>query len=394
MPYDVVNRDEARELAADDPHSFLHVVRAEIDLDPSVDAYDDRVYDRARTNLRSMIDSGWLVRDERPAYYVYRLRMDDRTQTGLVGAAAVDDYLEGRIKKHEHTRPVKENDRIRLIRALGAHPDPVFLTHPGIDGLNREVAAVTATAHDVFFTAPDGIEHTLWVVDDAAACARIEGHYRELPCSYVADGHHRAAAASKAFAELRSGLASPSGEESCHFFLTVHFPAEEVRVFDYNRVVRDLNGLTSNALVQAIGAAGFEVAPGYSAKSPAQRGSFGMYLAGSWYRLTADGIPREDLLGGLDVSVLSGRVLRPILGIQDPRTDSRIDFVGGIRGMEELERRVDSGENAVAFSLYPTDLEDVMRVADAGEVMPPKSTWFEPKLRSGMVVQLVDDEPL
>jgi uncharacterized protein (DUF1015 family) len=394
VPYDVVNTEEARELAADDPYSFLHVIRAEIDLGPDVDPFDDRVYTQGGARFRSMIDQGWLVRDEAPAYYVYRLRMGKHTQTGIVGAAAVDDYLKDRIKKHEYTRPAKERDRVRVIQALGAHPGPVFLTYPGVEALDREIATVVSQDPAVSFAAPDGVEHTLWVLDHIEACRRVEGLFAEIPATYIADGHHRAAAAAQACAGIRDRLADGSGRESCHYFLTVHFPAAEVRVMDYNRVVRDLNNLTVETLVQQIGDAGFDIESDHAGKRPPRRGTFGMYLAGRWYLLAARDIPRKELLGSLDVSLLSGRVLRPLLGIDDPRTDSRIDFVGGIRGMRELERRVDSGESAVAFALYPTSLEELMRVADAGEVMPPKSTWFEPKLRSGMVVQLLDEDLL
>ncbi len=394
VPYDVVNADEARRLAGDDPYSFLHVIRAEIDLDPALDPFDERVHAQAGARFRSMIEQGWLVRDSTPAYYVYRLQMRTHTQTGIVGAAAVDDYPEDRIKKHEHTRPDKEQDRVRVIEALGAHPGPVFMTYPAVEELNQEVAAVVRRDPAVSFAATDGVEHTLWVEDDVEKCRRIEDLFGGIPATYVADGHHRAAAAATACSGVRDKLDSSTGDESCHYFLTVHFPANEVRVLDYNRVVRDLNGHSADALLRQVGEAGFDIEIDHADKRPPRRGTFGMYLAGRWYLLSARDVPQGDLLGGLDISVLAGRVLRPILGIGDPRTDSRIDFVGGIRGMQELERRVDSGESAVAFALYPTSLEDVMRVADAGEVMPPKSTWFEPKLRSGLVVQLLDDDLL
>ena len=314
------------------------------------------------------------MRDPLPAYYVYRLQIRNHTQTGIVGAAAVEDYRKDRIKKHEHTRPDKEQDRVRVIEALGAHPGPVFLAYPGVDELNREVATDAQTDPAVSFTAPDGVKHTLWVVNDVGRCRRIENLFGQIPATYVADGHHRAAAAATACAGVCDTLDSPAGEESCHYFLTVHFPANEVRVLDYNRVVRDLNGHDTEALVRQVAEAGFDIEADHAEKRPPRRGTFSMYLAGRWYLLSARDVPQGDLLGGLDVSVLSGRVLRPILGIEDPRTDRRIDFVGGIRGMQELERRVDSGASAVAFALYPTSLEDVMRVADAGEVMPPKST--------------------
>jgi uncharacterized protein (DUF1015 family) len=394
VPYDVVNADEARRLAGDDPYSFLHVIRAEIDLDPALDPFDERVHAQAGARFRSMIEQGWLVRDSTPAYYVYRLQMRNHTQTGIVGAAAVDDYLEDRIKKHEHTRPDKEQDRVRVIEALEAHPGPVFMTYPAVEELNQEVAAVVRRDPAVSFAATDGVEHTLWVEDDVERCRRIEDLFGGIPATYVADGHHRAAAAATACSGVRDKLDSSTGDESCHYFLTVHFPANEVRVLDYNRVVRDLNGHSADALLRRVGEAGFDIEIDHADKRPPRRGTFGMYLAGRWYLLSARDVPQGDLLGGLDISVLAGRVLRPILGLGDPRTDGRIDFVGGIRGMQELERRVDSGESAVAFALYPTSLEDVMRVADAGEVMPPKSTWFEPKLRSGLVVQLLDDDLL
>jgi uncharacterized protein (DUF1015 family) len=394
-PYDVVNRDEARQLAADDPYSFLHVVRAEIDLAPDVGPYDDRVYERSRQNFRSMIEQGWLVREQSPAFYVYRLRMDRHTQTGIVGAAAVDDYLGGRIKKHEHTRPAKEDDRVRVIQALGAHPGPVFLTYPPDGELNDAVTGVAEGEPAVRFTAPDGIEHELWVVADPTVCERIEGRFGQMPATYVADGHHRTAAAARACEALRGELQTPAGDESCNYFLAVHFPADEVRVLDYNRVVRDLNGLTPETLLGRLRDAGFEITADHAGKRPPRAATFGMYVDRRWYLLSArpETLP-ADTLSRLDVSLLSERVLGPLLGIDDPRTDSRIDFVGGIRGMEELERRVDGGDAAVAFALYPTSLDDLMIVADANQVMPPKSTWFEPKLRSGMVIQPLDTTPL
>jgi uncharacterized protein (DUF1015 family) len=391
-PYDVVSRAEARQLAADDPYSFLHVVRAEIDLDPSVDAYDERVYDRARLNFATMVERGWFVRDERPAYYAYRLRMDGRAQTGLVGAAALEDYRQGRIKRHEHTRPDKEDDRARLIRALRAHPGPVFLTHPGQEELAAALAGVVERPPRVSFTAPDAIEHELWVIDDAEACRRIEAAFARIPATYIADGHHRAAAAARACEALCAERREAPAHVPCHYFLAAHFAVEELRVLDYNRVVRDLNGLDPASFLARLREAGFHVQPDHAAKRPPHRGSFGMYLDGRWFQLTA---PRSDEThSALDVTLLAERVLGPILAVGDPRTDQRIDFVGGIRGMAELERRVEEGSAAVAFALFPTSLADVMRVADAGQVMPPKSTWFEPKLRSGMVVQSLEGETL
>ena len=381
-PYDVISSDEARRLAEGDPYTFLHVIKPEIDLEPDVDPHDDRVYAKARENFLGMQKRGWLVRDERPAYYVYRLAVDGHSQIGLMGVAAVQDYLDDRIKKHEHTRPDKEQDRVRLNDALGATPGPVFLTYVGRPGLDDAVAAIVAGDSDVSFAAPDGVEHTLWVVDDPNTCSRIEQEFVEIPATYVADGHHRTAAAARVSAQRI---------QSSRHFLAVHFPADQVRVLDYNRVVRDLNGLDASSFMGRVARAGFDVRPGRVEKRPPSRGTFGMYLDGAWHLLAArPELVQGDVVQRLDISILSRSLLEPILGIGDPRTDLRIDFIGGSRGMEELEARVDSGRFSVAFALYPTSLEDVMTVADAGKVMPPKSTWFEPKLRSGLVVQLLD----
>jgi len=394
-PYDVVNREEAKRLAHDDPHSFLHVVRAEVDLDDAIDSYDDRVYARSRENFLRMIADGWLVRDQQPSFYVYRQRMGEHVQTGIVGAAAVVDYLEGRIKKHEFTRPAKEADRVRVVKTLGAVPGPVFLTHPPDARLQATVAAVVKRTPDVDFVAPDEIAHTLWCVDDETQTAEIESAFAAMPATYVADGHHRTAAAAIACSEMLEQLDDAPADLSCRHFLAVHFPSDQMYVMDYNRVVKDLRGMDTDAFLDRVRAAGFDVTAKHVARKPPARANFGMYLGQSWYLLTArEEILPEAALERLDVSILADRLLGPILGIEDPRTDGRIDFVGGVRGMDGLEARVNSGECAVAFSLYPTSLDDLMQVADAGQVMPPKSTWFEPKLRSGMVVQLLDGEPL
>jgi uncharacterized protein (DUF1015 family) len=377
-------------MAAGDEYTFLHVIKPEIDLDPALDPHDESVYAMGAANLRSAIENGRLVRDEKPAYYVYRLSVGDHTQTGIVGAAAVDDYLNDRIKKHEHTRPAKERDRIRLVEALSAHPGPVFLIHRENEQLEAIVEAIAGGPPDVSFSA-ENVEHTLWTVDDKATCRNIEDRFDGMSHSYIADGHHRAAAAARAFADRRE---ASKGSSYSHF-LTVHFPSEQVQVLDYNRIVKDLNAHTPESLIDHVVTAGFDVTVDPPAKQPPSRGSFGMYVNGRWQLLTArEEIVPRDLLGRLDVSILSDRLLGPVLGIGDPRTDPRIDFVGGSRGMKELEKRVDSGAWAVAFSLFPTSLDDVMEVADSGKVMPPKSTWFEPKLRSGMVVQLLDDDGL
>jgi len=372
LPYDVLDSDEARQLAEGDPYTFLHVVKPEIDLDPGIDPHDPRVYARGRENLDALRESGWLVQDPRPAFYLYRLRVGPHAQTGVVGAASVEDYLAGRIKRHEHTRPDKEDDRTHHTEALGAQPGPVFLAYRDRDDLDRIVGRLTSTRPVTEFTAPDGVGHELWVVDAPPDVAAIERALGDVPASYIADGHHRAAAYARA--------AGPRGR-----FLAVHFPASQLRILDYNRLVRDLNGRATAAFLLDVQGAGFSVVSPWAAKRPPRKGSFGMYLDGEWRLLEA---PDAE---GLDVSRLQDRLLGPVLGIGDPRTDPRIAFVGGGRGVEELERRVDSGSHAVAFALYPTSLGEVMAVADAGEVMPPKSTWFEPKLRSGMVVRLADD---
>jgi len=395
-PYDVVNSSEAREIAAGEPYSFLRVVKAEIELEPDIDIHDDRVYQKARETLLRWMDAGRLLRDARPAYYVYRLEMDGQAQVGILGAAALADYTAGRIKKHEATRPEKLEDRIRLNDTLGVNPGPVFLTYRPLPELNAVVNGIVARDAPVDFTAPDGIRHSLWVVDEPATAAKIEELFAKVRATYIADGHHRTEAAARVAERRIKALESPTGREPCHFFLAAHFPADQVRVLDYNRVVKDLNGLDLDGLLERIDQAGFHVKKNHLAKRPPHRETIGMYVAGGWYLLTprTEIVPRGDVVGRLDVSILTDNLLQPVLGIGDPRTDKRIDSVGGIRGMRELERRVDSGEEAVAFALFPTSLEEVMSVADANRMMPPKSTWFEPKLRSGMVVQSLEGDTL
>jgi uncharacterized protein (DUF1015 family) len=393
LPYDVLDSNEARALAQGDPYTFLHVVRAEIDLDPAIDSYDPQVYARARENLLAMRRKGWLVRDERPAFYLYRQRMGDHVQTGVVGAVLVSDYLEGRIKKHEHTRPDKEDDRTHHADAIGAHPGPVFLAYRNSATIDALVDARIRRDPAVEFVAADGIGHSLWLVDDPGDVARFDAAFRDVPASYIADGHHRAAAYARVAQLRRERQYGTTGEQPCDRFLAVHFPAAALRILDYNRLVRDLNGLEPDELLRRLESAGFDVVTPWPGKRPNSAARFGMYLAGTWRLLvTRPGAPREDdPVKRLDVSILQERILEPILGVGDPRTDERIAFCGGIRGVAELMRRVDSGEYAVAFAMHPTSLADVMAVADAGAVMPPKSTWFEPKLRSGMVVRLIDE---
>jgi uncharacterized protein (DUF1015 family) len=393
-PYDVLDSQEARRLAEGDPDTFLHVVKAEIDLDPSVDPYDERVYRKAAENFSALRSTGRMVRDARPAFYVYRLTMGAHVQTGIVGAAAASDYGAGRIKRHEHTRVDKELDRTRHTRALGANPGPIFLAHRGHARLERLAAGVVSRLPAADFTAPDGIGHALWKVDDPGETAAIEGAFAEIPATYIADGHHRAASYSRVAAEKREAAGdSWTGAEPWNFVLAVHFPAAQLRILDYNRLVRDLAGLDLESFLGRLRAQGFEVGAENAARKPEEPGSFGMFVAGRWFLLRASRaiVTAPDPVSRLDVSLLADRLLGPVLGIGDPRTDKRIDFVGGIRGMDELERRVRAGEYAAAFALYPTRMEDVMDAADAGLVMPPKSTWFEPKLRSGMVVHVFDE---
>lgn len=390
-PYDVLSSDEAREMAAGNPLSFLHVNKPEIDLPPGTDVYSDAVYAKGAENLRWLQAEGALVREPVPALYLYRQRMGDHVQTGLVAGASVDEYEADLIKKHEHTRRVKEDDRTRHVDALDANTGPVFLTYkarPEIDALAERLTAVPPT-YD--FVAPDGIQHVLWVVADASDREALMDAFRRVPELYVADGHHRSAAATRIRAMRRESNPSHTGEEPYNFFLAVIFPDNQMKILDYNRVVRDLNGLESGAFIEAVGAR-FEVEPTSDAK-PRQPADFGMYLEGSWYRLRArpGTFPAGDPVRSLDVSILQDNLLAPVLGIGDPRSDERIDFVGGIRGLGELERRVASGDWQVAFALHPTSIDQLFAVADAGLVMPPKSTWFEPKLRSGLIVRPLDD---
>ena len=381
-PYDVLNSAEARQRAAGRPWSFLHISKAEIDLPEGTDAHDPAVYRKAAENLAHMLDEGILQRDSRDCYYVYRLVMGEHTQTGLVAVASVPDYDSNRIRRHEFTRPDKEDDRVRQIEALNAQTGPVLLAYKSREDVDALLAEVTAGEPEVDVVADDGVGHSFWVVDDSERIERITRAFDAMDALYIADGHHRSAAASR--------VAASHGGAGAGWFLTVIFPHRQMKILDYNRVVRDLNGMTPETLLARL-VAGFRVTPVDSACHPAGPGEFGMYLAGQWYRLQIDpGRIPDDPVARLDVSLLADNLLEPLLGISDPRRDSRIDFVGGIRGLEELERRVDSGEMQLAFSLYPTGMEDLMAVADAGEVMPPKSTWFEPKLADGLVSHMLD----
>ena len=390
-PYDVLNTEEARVLAEGRPWSFLHISKPEIDLPPGTDPYAPEVYAKAAENLKKMREAGVLRQDEQACYYAYRLIMGEHVQVGLVAAASVADYDSNRIRKHEFTRPDKEDDRVRQVDALNAQTGPVFLTYRRSATIDALAEKVLATAPDVDVTADDGVRHTLWPVRDAAAIGTITRTFDAMDCLYIADGHHRSAAASRVAAARRASNPKHSGDESYNYFLSVIFPDNQMQILDYNRVVKDLNGLTREQFLAQVEET-FSVVDEPAAVKPAAPCEFGMYLKGHWYRLRigSEFVPADDPVARLDVSLLQDNLLGPILGIGDPRRDKRIDFVGGIRGLTELERRVDSGEMAVAFALHPTSIHDMMAVADANQVMPPKSTWFEPKLADGLVSHVLD----
>ncbi|MEJ2455663.1 MAG: DUF1015 family protein [Candidatus Thiodiazotropha sp.] len=390
-PYDVMNAAEAREMVVGRPWSFLHISRPEVDLPEGVDPYAPEVYAKAAENLEKMICEGVLVRDRKPCYYVYRLTMGEHRQTGLVAAASVEAYDNDRIKKHEFTRPAKEDDRVRQIDALNAQTGPVFLVYPSAPGVDQQLVRIAQAEPDMDVTAADGVRHEIWVVDDQDIVEQLTADFDAMSALYVADGHHRSAAGSRVGAARKAANPDHTGEESYNYFLSVIFPHNQMQILDYNRVIKDLNGLDKAALLARVGEA-FQVEASGQPVKPAQAAEFGMYLDHQWYRLRLDPerIPADDPVARLDVSLLAENLIEPILGISDPRRDPRIDFVGGIRGLEGLQKRVDSGEMAIAFSLFPTRMEDLMAVADAGEVMPPKSTWFEPKLADGLVSHVLD----
>lgn len=386
-PYDVLNSDEARARAAGKPHSFLHISKPEIDLPADVDVYDPRVYAKGAENLKRLVADGILIRDAEPHYYVYRLRMGEHVQTGLVVAASVAAYDINRVRKHEFTRPDKENDRVRQIESLNAQTGPVLVAYKANEGVDSIVEAATTGAPLYDVTADDGIQHTLWRLTDAASIDRLTLLFDAMEALYIADGHHRSAAASRVAAARRGKSESDAAE----YFLAVAFPHNQMRIFDYNRVVKDLNGLSSEAFLEKVRER-FDVSASATQVRPDRPTRFGMYLDGQWYRLDIKPahVPDTDPVARLDVSLLQDNLIAPILGIADPRRDKRIDFVGGIRGLGELEKRVNSGEMKVAFALHPTSLEQLIAVADANQVMPPKSTWFEPKLADGLVSHVLD----
>ncbi|MBX9782132.1 MAG: DUF1015 family protein [Chitinophagaceae bacterium] len=389
-PYDVLSSKEAKEEAQGNPYSFLHITKSEIDLPEDVNLYADEVYEKAKENLHAFIQRDVLFRENKACYYIYQLIMNGRSQTGLVCGSAVKDYEKDVIKKHEFTRPEKENDRIKHIKTTGAQTGNVFLAYRDVDEMNELISNWKQEKSPIYdFVADDDIQHSVWIINDDKTIKSISSIFKKkVPQTYIADGHHRAASAAK----VKAALGDDATAESM-YFLTTLFPASELKILDYNRVVKDLNGLSKEELLKGI-AADFDCTlMGAGAYKPTQPHEFGMYLDGNWYKLNAKhGTFTNDPIGILDVSILSNTILDQHLGIKDQRTDKRIDFVGGIRGLGELQKRVDSGEMKIAFSLYPVSMEQLFDIADSGNVMPPKSTWFEPKLRDGLLTHLIYNE--
>jgi uncharacterized protein (DUF1015 family) len=386
-PYDVLNSKEAKIEAQGNPASFLHITKSEIDLPEDIDIHAQQVYDKAKQNLDAFISRNILFRENKACYYIYQLIMNGKSQTGLVCGSSVDDYENDLIKKHEFTRPEKEQDRINHIKTTGAQTGNVFLAYKNvaaIDILINDWKKDRSAVYD--FVAEDGIQHTIWAINDAATISRVTELFKtEVPVSYIADGHHRAASAAK----VRKALGE-TAKEGADYFLTTLFPSNQLYIMDYNRLVKDLNGLTAEAFLQQVKTK-FDVEKINETLAPAQLHQFGMYFNKQWYKLTAkENTFTSDPIGILDISILSNNLLEPVLGIKDQRTDKRIDFVGGIRGLGELEKRVNSGEMEVAFSLHPVTIQQLFDIADSGNVMPPKSTWFEPKLRDGLLTHLID----
>ncbi len=382
-PYDVLSSAEARARAKGKPWSFLHISKPEIDLDPATDPYDKTVYAKAAENLAKMVADGVLIRDDTPCYYVYRLTWRSRTQTGIACVASLADYATNRIRKHELTTPVKEDDRVRQIEAVNAQTGPVMIGYPNAPAIDALLAQGAGGAPQVDVTADDGVRHQLWLISDEATIGKLTSAFDALPAIYIADGHHRSAAAARV-------AAARKGDGSHQYFLSVIFPEREMTILDYNRVVKDLNGRSAEQFLEAL-AKSFTVTASDQPVRLVSAHDYGMYLAGHWYKLSIrPDLVADDPIGRLPITFLGRNVIEPLLGIKDPRTDKRIDFVGGARGLEGLEARVKSGEMAVAFALYPTQMVDLMAVADAGLIMPPKSTWFEPKLADGMVNHVLD----
>jgi len=391
FPYDVLDREEGREIIRDNPRNFLRVEKSEIDVPDEIRDDDPRVFARARENLRNFIGDGVLFQEEKPCLYVYRQKAAGREQYGLVGCVSVAEYEAGLIKKHELTRVDKENERVNHIETAGAQTGLVFLLYRSREAIDRIIAAIMKAPPEYDFTTPDGVTHTAWVVCDDGTIDELKREFSKVECLYIADGHHRAASAATVARARRGRNPAHNGTEEYNNFVATLFSHEQLKILDYNRVVKDLQGMTGQEFLDRIGEK-FTVTPGFTKRSPSSPHQFGMYLQGTWYRLEAKQAIYEkaDLIGKLDVSILQDHLLGSVLGIKDPRTDDRIKFVGGIRGMDELERMVDQLGYAVAFSLCPPGISELIRIADAGMIMPPKSTWFEPKLRSGLFVHLID----
>ena len=392
-PYDVLNSEEARIEAEGNEKSLYHIIRPEIDFAPGIDEHAPEVYAKAVENFKKFQDKGWLVQDEKPCYYVYAQTMDGRTQYGFVVAASVEDYMSGRIKKHELTRRDKEEDRMKHVRINRANIEPVFFTFPDNAELEAVLKEVTAKEPVYDFVAADGFGHHFWVVDDDETISRITALFSGIPNMYIADGHHRSAAAALVGKEMADANPNHTGNEEYNYFLAVCFPASHLHVIDYNRLVRDLNGLSESEFMARLTDNFVVENKGTDVYKPQHLHNFSLYLNGEWYSLTAKQgtYDDDDPIGSLDVTISSDLILRDVLGITDLRSDKRIDFVGGIRGLEELKRRVDSGEMKLALALYPVTMGQIIKIADTGSIMPPKTTWFEPKLRSGLVIHKLDD---
>lgn len=391
-PYDVLNSEEARQEAEGNPKSLYHIIKPEINFEPGTDEHDPKVYDSAVANFNAFQQNGWLVQDENEHYYIYAQTMDGRTQYGIVVAANVDDYMSERIKKHELTRRDKEEDRMKHVRVNNANIEPVFFAFPDNEMLEQVIKTVTAKTPEYDFVAPDGFGHHFWVIDDAKMIETITNEFAAIPYLYIADGHHRTAAAALVGNEKAQQNPNHTGNEEYNYFLAVCFPASHLKIIDYNRVVKDLNGNTPQQFLSLLEKDFIVEEKGVEEYRPCALHNFSLYLDGKWYSLTArEGrYNNEDPIGVLDVTISSNLILRDILGITDLRSDKRIDFVGGIRGLGELKRRVDSGEMAMALALYPVSMAQLMNIADTGNIMPPKTTWFEPKLRSGLVIHKLD----
>ena len=394
LPYDVMNSAEAAEMAKGKECSLLHITRSEIDLSDDIDVHSDAVYDKSIENFKEWQEKGWLMQDAKPMFYIYSQTMGTRTQYGIVGCAAVSDYLNKIIKKHELTRPDKEQDRMVHIRVNNANMEPVFFAYPAVSEIDEIVEAVVKNQYPEYdFVAPDGFGHKFWVIGDEKINAQIETLFAEkVPYTYVADGHHRTAAAALVGNEKREANPNHEGDEEYNYFLAVHFPDNQLKILDYNRAVKDLNGLSAEDFLAKLEKSFTVECKGYEIYTPSSLHNFSMYLDKKWYSLTAKPGTYDDNnpIGVLDVTILTEQILSPILDIQDLRRSKRIDFIGGIRGLGELKKKVDSGEIEVAFALYPVSLEQLIAIADSGNIMPPKTTWFEPKLRSGLVIHLLD----